>query len=124
LPSWLGLAEGHLRVCRWPELEKVLSHLEQLPPPGPTEAALFRARAQLARREFIPAKVLLTDMIAQEPQALEPRVLLSQVLLQEGHDLDAAEGALQEVLTFAPDHAEAHHHLTLLRQQRRITPAP
>jgi glycosyltransferase involved in cell wall biosynthesis/tetratricopeptide (TPR) repeat protein/predicted O-methyltransferase YrrM len=118
LPGWLGLAEGHLRACRWQGLEEVLGRLEQLPPHGPTEAAVLRARAHLARREFAEARSLLADVITQHPQALEPRVVLSHVLLQEGNDTDAAERALRDVLALAPEHAEARHNLALLRQQR------
>jgi glycosyltransferase involved in cell wall biosynthesis/tetratricopeptide (TPR) repeat protein/predicted O-methyltransferase YrrM len=119
LPGWLGLAEGCLRLQRWPQLEEVLGRLEQLPPHGLTEAALFRARAHLARREFEQAQGLLEGVIGQHPQALEPRVVLSHVLLQEGSDPDAAERALRDVLALAPEHAEAKHNLALLRQQRQ-----
>jgi uncharacterized protein HemY len=76
-----------------------------------------------ARREFDAARRLLADVIAREPAALLPRVVLSYVLLQEGRDLPAAEQALCDVLALAPDHAETRRNLAFLRaQDRRRTP--
>jgi hypothetical protein len=47
-------------------------------------------------------------------------VLLSQVLLQEGRDWEAAERALRDVLTLEPNHKETQHNLqTLLRRLGR-----
>jgi cytochrome c-type biogenesis protein CcmH/NrfG len=47
-------------------------------------------------------------------------VILSHVLLQEGRDWAAAEGALRQVLALDPSHAEARQNLALLlRQQGR-----
>ena len=118
LAGWLGLAEGHVRQERWGELEGILRRLEGMPPHGPMEATLFRARAHLARRECASARDLLEGMIARHPQALEPRVALSHVFLQEGQDLAAAERALRDVLALAPQHGEAQHNLAILLQQR------
>ncbi len=61
---------------------------------------------------------MLEDVIAREPAALLPRVLLSHVLLQEGRDLAAAEQALVEALALSPEHAEARRNLASLRRQR------
>jgi tetratricopeptide (TPR) repeat protein len=119
LPSWLGLAESCLRQQRWQDLAEVLHRLEGLPLHGPREAAVLRARGHLARREFVPAQALLANVIAQHPQALEPRVVLSHVLLQADNDLDAAERALRDVLALAPEHAEARHNLALLQRRRQ-----
>jgi hypothetical protein len=44
-------------------------------------------------------------------------VILNHVLLQEGRDWDAAEHALLDVLSLAPDHAEARRNLAVLRRQ-------
>jgi hypothetical protein len=53
-------------------------------------------------------------VIALDGQALGPRVLLSQVLLQEGRDWEAAERALRDVLSIDPHHAETKHNLSVL----------
>ena len=44
--------------------------------------------------------------------------MLTYVLLQEGHDLAAAEQALLDVRVLGPDHAEARRNLAVLRRQR------
>jgi Flp pilus assembly protein TadD len=82
---------------------------------------LFRARAHLARREFIEAEALVRQVVAAEPRAVWPRVLLSHVLLQEGRDLDAAEQALRDVLALDPVHAEAQNNLAVLLRNRALT---
>src|SRR5207302_1759963 len=96
-----------------PGAEAALVHLPA-PDPGAPEAALLRARAHLARAEFAPARALLGGLIAQAPQALAPRVLLSHALLQEGADPDATARALHAVLVLDPQHAEARHNLAVL----------
>jgi hypothetical protein len=60
-------------------------------------------------------------LIAQDPKALGPRILLSQALLREGRDWPAAEKALREVLDLDADNKDARHNLDLLqrRQPRR-----
>jgi hypothetical protein len=55
---------------------------------------------------------------ARSPEAVEPRRLLSYVLLDEDRDAEAAEAALRAVLTLAPRDAEARHNLTLLRRRQ------
>jgi hypothetical protein len=52
---------------------------------------------------------------AANPTAVQPRMLLSHALLQEGLDWPAAQRALQEVLALAPEHGEAQHNLAVLR---------
>jgi Tfp pilus assembly protein PilF len=64
------------------------------------------------------ARRTLKTAIERDPGALGPRLLLSQVLLQEGRDWAAAERALRDVLEVDPNHAETRHNLALL--QRRL----
>jgi Flp pilus assembly protein TadD len=61
----------------------------------------------------------LQEAIKRFPKDLEPRRLLSHVCLQEGRDWDAAERALQDVLTLAPDDVKARRNMAVLRYQRR-----
>jgi hypothetical protein len=82
------------------------------------DALVLRAQGHLARREFHAALEVLDEAIAQEPQAMLPRVVMSYVWLQEGRDLDAAEQALLDVLTLCPDHAKARRNLAVLRAQQ------
>ena len=117
VPAWIGLAELYLDQRRWPELERTTHQLGN-GLRSPVEAAVFRARAHLARREFAAARRLLEETITRAPRDLWPRVILTHVLLQEGKDLDAAEAALESVLQLDPENREARRNLGVLRQQR------
>ena len=55
--------------------------------------------------------------IAEHPQALWPRRILTHVFLQSG-EWDAAEQALGAVLALDPNNAEALRNLAVLRQQQ------
>ena len=61
----------------------------------------------------------ISTTLTTSPKALGPRVVLSQVLLMEGRDLDAAEQTLQDVLLLDPEHKETKHNLEVLRRNRR-----
>src|SRR5690349_16408858 len=103
-PARVGLAELYLHQARWPELETPLTELERQPQTA-LAAAVLRARAHLARRDFAAARHLLEDAIRQAPQALAPQVVLSHVLLQSG-DESAAEPLLRHIVGRDPGQAE------------------
>jgi hypothetical protein len=73
-------------------------------------------RGHLARRDFASAKSLLVETMARFPQALQPAVVFSHVLLQEGRGRDGAEVALRTVLELDPGNSEARHNLEVLRR--------
>jgi tetratricopeptide (TPR) repeat protein len=112
-PAWLGLGELYLAQGRWQELEQAIGRLN-----GSPETVLLRARAHLRRQEFAAAKSLLNESLDHAPNAVAPRVLLSQVLLQEGRDWAAAEQVLREVLAIEPRQTEARRNLEILLAQR------
>jgi tetratricopeptide (TPR) repeat protein len=120
-PAWASLAELYLKQGRWPDLERLLDRLEgeEVSPP---RVSWLRARGQAQRKEYTAARRTLKAVVAQDPDALGPRVLLSQVLLQESRDWDAAERALLDVLEREPRHAETRHNLNIL--QRRLGRQP
>jgi glycosyltransferase involved in cell wall biosynthesis/predicted Zn-dependent protease len=121
-PAWRGLADLLLSQQRWDDLEALARGLETGGPDGELWAVAVRARGLLARKEFAAGRVLLEGVCARYPQALEPRQLLSYMLLQEGLDWDAAEGALRAILALDRDNTEARQNLAvLLRQQGRPT---
>ena len=72
--------------------------------------------SQIGRRDYGAARQLVAEAVAREPSSLPRRVLLSQVLLQEGRDWDAAEKALNEILALDPQNQEARHNLTVPRR--------
>jgi tetratricopeptide (TPR) repeat protein len=118
LQGWVGVGELGLKRLDWATLEETARRMEALPG-GPAEAAILRARGHMARREFGPARALLARQIAEAPQALGPRVILSHALLQEGTDLDAAEKALRDVLALDPNERSARENLALLLRNRQ-----
>jgi hypothetical protein len=63
---------------------------------------------------------ILDEAIAAHPQVVGFHVLLSQVLLKEGADLEAAEQALLNVLRLSPAHADARHNLQVLRRRQQL----
>jgi tetratricopeptide (TPR) repeat protein len=112
-PAWLGLGELCLAQGRWDELEAAAAQLGN-GAGAPVEAAVLRARGHLARRAFAAARQLLEETIAQAPEAVWPRLLLTHVLLQEDRDPGAAEGALRALLERVPGQAEAWRNLAVL----------
>ena len=116
-PAWLGLAELYLQQSRWNDLEELLARLEQQGVNSP-KVGWLRARSQVQRKEYSAARITVARVVAQDPQALGPRVLLSQALLQEGRDWPAAEKALLDVLTLDAENKDAQHNLQLVRRQR------
>jgi tetratricopeptide (TPR) repeat protein len=115
-PARVGLAELYLHQARWPELETLLAELERQPQTA-LEAAVLRARAHLARRDFAAARQLLDEVIRQAPQALEPRIVLSHVLLQSGEE-SAAESLLRHIVGRDPVQAESWRNLAVLFRRR------
>jgi tetratricopeptide (TPR) repeat protein len=121
-PVWMGLAELYLRQARGTDLEYLLGELEHAGV-APPKLGWLRARGPVQRKDYAGARRTLDAVLAQDAGALGPRVLLSQVLVQEGRDWEAGEHALREVLTVAPDHAETKHNLgILLRRLGRAQP--
>jgi tetratricopeptide (TPR) repeat protein len=119
-PARIGLAELYLRQERWPELETFLAELE---PHAPLDAAVLRARMNLARKDFATARQLLEDTIRQAPHHLPAHVILSHVLLQSG-DERAAEPQLRRIVEMDPGQAESWRNLAVLyRNTQRLREA-
>jgi len=121
-PAWQGLAELYLRLGRWADLEELLQKLDGRGV-APPKVGWLRARGQVQRKEHAAARRTLAEVIARDPQALGPRVLLSQALLQEGRNWPAAEKALLDVLELDAENKDAQHNLQVLKRQRG-RPAP
>jgi tetratricopeptide (TPR) repeat protein len=113
LPGLVGLAEVYVKQKRWPEFDTLLKRIGADPKSG-FEVATLSAQAALAQSRFGDARQTLTRLIAQAPQALLPRVLLSYAYLQEGNEWAAAEQALRNVLEIDPTNAEAKRNLEVL----------
>jgi tetratricopeptide (TPR) repeat protein len=112
-------AEGEVREAARRALNQLRQSQDCTPEPE-LQALLVQARGQLDRQAFAAARQAVEEAIARAPQALTPRVALSHILLREGRDWDALEKALRDVLALDPNHAEARHNLSVLRQRRGL----
>jgi tetratricopeptide (TPR) repeat protein len=117
-PGWLALSDLWLTQNRPQEVHQAVEHLR-----GNTAAwaaalaGVLQARLHISRGDLAAAKALLMEIVANDPQAFWPRVLLADLLLQQGGDPAAAEQVLREVLALNPDHQPARRKLALLLQQ-------
>lgn len=98
-------------------MTEVQSAADAVNVPGEIQLGWLRARGQVQRKDYAAARRTLENVFAQDPGAIGPRVLFSQVLVQEGMDWEAAEQAFRDVLAIAPDHAETKHNLQILRRR-------
>jgi tetratricopeptide (TPR) repeat protein len=120
--SWLMLAEVYLLQKRWTDLEAIIARCEANA--WAFDAAILRSRLHLATKDFVSARTILEQLIAQAPDAMPPRFYLTHVLLGEAKDWDAAERALRDLLNIDPNQPQAWYNLTaLLRRQNRLPEA-
>jgi glycosyltransferase involved in cell wall biosynthesis/Tfp pilus assembly protein PilF len=119
--AWLRLSEIWSRQGRLAELATLEQLAQEMEPSGQRveDVLLLRLAAFVGRKAYAQACQLLGTAIAANPRWLTPRVALSQVLLQEGRDWDAAQRALNDVLALDPQNAMAHHNLAVLAQVRK-----
>ena len=113
VPACIGLVDLYLAQGRWEQVGQLVERLEK-EPQREVESAVVRARMRMARKEFDVARRILEEVIAQHPQVLWPRIILSHALLQEGRSWTEAERALQDVLALDPSNVEARHNLAIL----------
>jgi tetratricopeptide (TPR) repeat protein len=115
--AWMGLSDCWLAEGRTEELQAAAQELEAVPE-RTADAALLWSRLHLANRNFPAARRVLEDTIARLPGVFYPRVILSEVLCQEGADWPAAEKALRDLLARDPDYSPAREKLRALLQQQ------
>jgi predicted Zn-dependent protease len=116
LPAHIGLSELFLSLQRWPELQEQAAALARWPQ-GEVDAVLLRAKGHMARQEFLPSRVLLTESLIRWPNVLPLWVTLSNALLQEDRDHAEAERVLQEILMRNPGDANTRQNLQVLRRR-------
>jgi glycosyltransferase involved in cell wall biosynthesis len=120
--GWLELGELFLASGRFAALEKVVAHLEGTLHQS-EDATVLWARALMAQGEFARARSLLEPVIAQAPQAVRPRLVLSQCFLFEGRDWLAGRQALLDVLAIDPHNEQALYNLSVHQKRRPATAA-
>lgn len=119
--AWAALARLWRTQGRWHDLWETARQLDAFPDMH-LPAVMFRASTHLARRELADARQVLEEALLTLSHSLSiptrellwPKLLLCEVLLQEGGDLKRIEQALREVLTLEPNHSWARKKLTAL----------
>jgi tetratricopeptide (TPR) repeat protein len=106
------------------ETEPIVRKLDGLGSIGTMAATMLRAQRHLKQGEVAQAGRLLETAVAAEPSALEPRVMLSRLLVENNADRAATERALRAVLGLAPDHEWAQAQLASLLNNERPQPMP
>jgi tetratricopeptide (TPR) repeat protein len=113
----LGLL--YLETGRTVEAEPLIDQLDGLGRVGQLAAAMLRAERHVRMDDVASALRLLEGIIATGPPALEPRVMLSRLLIKHGADHEATEQAIRGVLALQPNHAEARRLLAALHDHRK-----
>ena len=114
----LGLLYVH--HGRTVETEPIVQQLDALGPIGAVAATMLRAQSHLNQNDVAAARGLLETAVASGPPTLEPRVMLSRLLLKDGADPEATKQALHSVLALNPNHEESRQQLeTLLKEAHR-----
>ena len=116
-PAWLLLGDLIVKQSRWADLDQLTTAPSAH---HPIESDFLRARGYIAQKKLTEAQSLLERVVNHSPKLLKAWLLLSRTLLQQGENLPAAEKALSEVLSLAPDHREATENLQRLRQHRTM----
>ncbi len=103
-----------LEQDRTGETEPIVQQLNVLGRVGELAATMLRAQSYLKRDDVAAARRLLETAVTAGPPALEPRLMLSRLLVKHGADGEATEQALRSVLSLDPNHAEARRELAAL----------
>lgn len=119
--AWICLGDFYLSQSRFADLEVLAGELEAQRG-RPVDAQLLRARSLMVRGDFAAARQLAEAAVAQAPEALMPREVLSHVLVLEGRDWPAAEAAVREVLARQPNNPTAQTNLALVLRNRPSPP--
>jgi glycosyltransferase involved in cell wall biosynthesis len=116
-PAWLGLAEVCLEQQRGGEVEKMIDRLSE-EAQGKPIIAVLRARVCLSRGQHDAACRIMQDAIGQAPRFIWLRMLLSDMLIYDGQDLDEAQKQLNEILAIDPKQTRVRQRLQQIRQNR------
>jgi tetratricopeptide (TPR) repeat protein len=117
-PAWLGLAEVFLDQKQTDKVQVTIDRLDR-DPPSQAIASVLRARLFLYEGNYSAARQALGKAIAQAPQTIWPRLVLTDVLLREGKDLGEAERQLKEILAMDPKQPVARERLGQVKERKR-----
>jgi len=114
IPAWEGLGQV---LAQRQDVAGLMGLAHQATSVGfPAMALMLDARAALIEQRHDEAVAELRTILAESPDAVGPRRLLTYALLQSGR-LAEAEPEFRTLLALAPDDAEAHHNLSVLTSE-------
>ncbi len=120
--SGFELGRMYVEQGRTDEAEPIAGQLATLGPVGELAATMLRAQSHLRRGDVALARRLLETAVATGPPALEPRMMLSRLLVEHGGEREAVEGALRGVLALDPNQAWARNQLAGLGDKEGRAP--
>ena len=123
LPGLRGLGYIALLKRQSNRLTEIIRQLRDLPG-GQVHAAVMEAEWYRMSGQFATARALLTEAIRQNPREMWPRLVLSEVLRQEGTDRQAFIEAQYDILALDPGNADARQRLQVLLAQSPPAPRP
>jgi tetratricopeptide (TPR) repeat protein len=119
IPAWVILGQLYLTLGRTLELDEVVRRLSGCPG-GEPYAWVLQARQYLILGALDVARPLLDQALAAAPTLLWARLVLSDLLFQEGRDWEACVQMHQEILAAAPEMDQIRRRLeALLRLSRQ-----
>ena len=114
--AWICLSDVIMSQGKWDAAEGIAPQLEARPG-GALTATLLRAALHMFRKDYATARQLAEAAVAQAPQAVWPREVLSHVLVLEGRDWVAAERALRDLLALQPNNPTALQNLAVAQRE-------
>jgi glycosyltransferase involved in cell wall biosynthesis len=111
--AWVGLCQLYVSARHWNGLGHALAELRQCPD-GDLLAPVLEARSLIAQGELAPARRLLEDVIVRAPEALWPKLVLSDLAARGGVDHQAAIEIHRQVLQLDPSNSIAWERLQVL----------
>ena len=121
--AWLGLGQVLMDMKRWDELDQVIQQLEGQQH-CKVEAITLRGLKLATQAQWDPARKLMEEACTQYPEAIEPRLLLSRILVRYPQDKRATLKVLQELLKLDPSNGEARRALEKFKRENAAAPAP
>lgn len=112
---WLG--HVYLEQQDYPGIERVAGELVQCPM-GNVYSDVLKAKMFLLQRRFPEARELLDRAIAQTPQMIWPRLVLSELMLLSSSSIDDCMAVQRDILRLDPSNLNAQITLERLQQLR------
>lgn len=123
IPGWVNLGYTYLMQNRWGDVEYVAKQLEKCDM-GDPYALVMRGEVKSLRHDLKGARELVERAITRAPQLAWARIVLSEILLQQGTDREACIAVQRDILRLNPGNPQAEKTLQLLTEPPAPQPTP